>query len=148
MGLLSGQPLFLVLSDDLVLLLDEPLNIRVEVVAGILKRFYLLNHLGFLLLCHQSLPHSIGNGAFVKSLVSLNGHFYFISDSDQQEAALSAVDGDLSDKLIEALGVQFFSLGADSCFSSRVGLQSLVKQVLKVDNFHSCGRSWRNVTNP
>jgi len=69
------------------------------------------------MLSTQSLAHTIGDRAFVKSLVSLNGHFDLITDTHQQEATFSTVDSNLSDELIEALGEKFFTEWADSSLS-------------------------------
>jgi hypothetical protein len=56
----------------------------------------------------------------------LNGHFDFISDSDKKESSFGAIDGDLSDQLIEALGVEFFSDWADTSVSGLSALEFVV----------------------
>ena len=74
-------------------------------------------HFVLLLLSHQGLTHSIGDGGLVKGLVSLDGHADFISDTNEEESTLSAVDSDLTNELIKALGVQLFTNGADTSLS-------------------------------
>ena len=44
----------------------------------------------------------------------MNGHLDFVTDTHEQETTLSTVDCDLSDKLIEALGEELFTEGAEA----------------------------------
>ena len=83
-------------------------------------------HLIFLLLSHECLPHAIGDGAFIESLVSLDSHLDLVPHSDEQETSLSALDGYLTDQLVKALGVQFLSDGANTSLSGLSALQFLV----------------------
>ena len=48
-------------------------------------------------------------------------HSEFISYTDKEISSLTAVDGNLSDQLIKALGVQFFSYGTNATIA---GLQT------------------------
>ena len=105
-------------------------------------------HFIFLLLGHQSFSHAISDGRFVECLISLNSHFYFVSDSDQEESSFGAVNSDLPDQLVEALGVKLLSDWADAGLSGLSGLKFLVEVVLEVDHIHSGGWSWRNITHP
>ena len=78
----------------------------------------------------------------------MDGHLDLISDTDEEEASLSAVDSDLADELIEALSEQLFTEGANSSFSCLASLQGGIKIVLQIDNVNLSGGLWRYVTHP
>ena len=64
----------------------------------------------------------------------MNGHLDFVTDTHEQETTLSTVDGDLSDKLIEALGEEFLTEGADASLARLASLDRGVQLVLKIDD--------------
>ena len=96
----------------------------------------------------ESFAHAIGYGAFIEGLVGLNGHFNLISDSDEKESSFGALNSDLTDQLIEALGVQFFTNRADSGFPGLSALDVLVQFILQIDNVDLGSGSGRDVTHP
>ena len=55
----------------------------------------------------KSLPDAERNAGLVQRLVGVEGHPELVPHPEQQETPLHAVDGALSDHLVEALGVQF-----------------------------------------
>lgn len=57
-----------------------------------------------------------------------------VSDSDEEQSAFSAIDGDLSDEFIETLRVEFLSDGTDACFAGLALLQSLIEFFLQVQH--------------
>lgn len=105
-------------------------------------------HFVFPLLSHECLAHAVRYRAFVERLVGLYGHLDFVAHAHEQEAALSAVDCDLPDYLVEALGVELFPDRADAGFSGLLRLQPLVQVVLEVDHVDTRGRCGRDVTHP
>ena len=148
MRLLLSLPFFLVSLDNIINLLLKSVDLLFKFIAGILQLLNGRLHLILLLLSHESLSHSISNGTFVQCLVCLDCHLYLVSDSDQQESSLCAVDGDLSDEFVEALRVQLLPHGADSCFPRLPSLQPLLQFVLEGDHVDSGGGRWGNVTDP
>jgi len=54
----------------------------------------------------------------------LNGHLDLIPYSDEKESSFSAVDGDLSDQFIEALGEELFSVWANTGLTGLTALDS------------------------
>ena len=52
----------------------------------------------------------------------------------KQEAALSAMKGDLADQLVEGLRIKFLSDGENVDLAGLACLQTLVKLILEVDN--------------
>jgi hypothetical protein len=101
-------------------------NFIFELIACLSELSNVGLHFVFLLLRHECLSHSVGNGALVQGLVSLNSHLNFISYSDKKESSFGAIDGDLSDQLIEALGVEFFSDWADTSVSGLSALEFVI----------------------
>ena len=82
--------------------------------------FHLLDldeDLGFVLFSLESLAHSVRDRTFVQGLVGLYGHFYLVSNSDQEETTLGTVDGNLPYDFVKTLGVQLFSNGTDACLT-------------------------------
>lgn len=57
-------------------------------------------HVSFSLLGLQSFPHPERHAAFVQRLVGGDRHVNLVSDPQQQQTPLRAVDGHLSDELI------------------------------------------------
>jgi hypothetical protein len=93
-------PFFLQHSLDLPLVV---VHLLVQFLARLLKLSNFYKHLSLSLLSLEGFPHAIGNGTFIESLESLDGHFYFVSDSNEEESSLSAVDRYLPDQLVESL---------------------------------------------
>ena len=87
-------------------------------------------HLVLLLFGHECFTHSISDGALVKSLVSLNSHADFVSNTHQQESTFGTVDSDLTDELIKALGIKLFTDGANTSLSGLSLSESLIKFLL------------------
>jgi hypothetical protein len=88
-----------------------------QLVASVLQLSDLNQHFRFPLLCLQGFSHSKCNWTFVESLISLDGHFDLVSDSDEEEPPFRAVDSDLSNELIEGLWIELLSDGADTGFT-------------------------------
>ena len=148
MGFLLSGSFFLVLLDDVNDFLVQPGYFIFKFIIGLSKLGDVRLHFIFLLLGHQSFSHAVSDGWFIEGLVSLNCHFYLVTDSNQEESSLGTVNCDLSNELIKALGVKFLSDWADSCLSSLSRLKFLIKVVLKVDHIHSGCWGWRNITHP
>lgn len=55
-----------------------------------------------------------------------------VSHSHQKQAPFSAIDGNLPDELVETLGIELFSDGADASFSGLPLLESLIQFLLKI----------------
>ena len=109
------------------------------ITASLLQVNNVLLHLILALLSHQSLSHTVGDGALVKSLVGLDGHLNLVTNTHQQETTLSTVDRDLSDKLIEALGEKFFTEWANTGLSGLSFLNGGIKLILEIDNVDLSG---------
>jgi hypothetical protein len=60
--------------------------------------------------------------------------------------SFGAFNSDLSDQLIEALGLMLLSDMADARLSGLSVLKFLIEVVLEVYHIHSGGWSWRNIT--
>lgn len=140
---LVGVPvLFLLLPVcqlNLVDLMLQLVHLSLKFSALCLQSVDFVLHLLLLLFRLQCLPHSISNRRFIKCLVGLNCltkrakyHSNLVSDSNQEESSFGAVNGNLSDQLIEALRVELLSNGTDSCLSGLSLLQSLVQLLLEV----------------
>ena len=126
-----------------------------EVIELFFKLFALIGQLRFSvgskassLFSHQSMPHSICNRAVVQALVGMELLPELVSDPDQQEASLSAVDCYLADYLVEALLEERLSYRAYADHAGAADFQSLVKHVLQVKNIDFRCRCRRNVPNP
>ena len=78
----------------------------------------------------------------------MNGHLDLIPYSNEKESSFSAVDGDLSDQFIEALGEELFSVRANTGLTGLTSLDSGIKLVLEVDNVDLGGGLGRDVTHP
>jgi hypothetical protein len=95
--------LFAFLLEGLLHVLDallEAVDGMLELGALLLELLDLALHFVLLLLGEEGFAHSVGDGAFVEGLVRLDGHAKFIAHSDEQEAPLQTLDGDLSYQLI------------------------------------------------
>ena len=148
MSLLFALSQLSVLTHDLLDLLLQRLDVLVVLLAGGLIITDVLLHLALALLSHESLAHAIGDRALIESLVGLNGHLDLISHTHEQETALSAVNGDLTDELIEALGEELFAEGADTRLASLSTLKLLIEPILQIDYIDLSGGLGRNVTHP
>ena len=116
--------------------------------AGRFKVRDVLAHFVLALLGHECFTHTISDGALVKSLIGLDGHFDLITDTDEEETSLSTVDGDLSDKFIEALSEKLLTEGANTSFTRLCSLDGSIELILQIDNVHLGGRLRRDVTHP
>jgi hypothetical protein len=63
----------------------------------------------FFLIGFDDAPHAVVNAAFVQVFIGFDLISVLVSNSDQKETSLSAVDGNLSDDFIETLVIQFLS---------------------------------------
>ena len=133
---------------DVDVLLVAALHLVFQIFAGLTQLGDVGLHLVFLLLSHQSLAHAVRDGRLVQRLVGLHGHLDLVADSHQQEASLGAVDGDLTDELIEALRVQLLANGADASLAGLSSLQGFVEAVLELNNIDAVSRRRRDVTDP
>jgi hypothetical protein len=78
--------------------------------------------------------------AFIEFLVGFCLMLVLISDPDQKEPSLSAINGDLSDDLIKTLFVQLFSFRAQANLPRLSLNQSLVKLLAELYNLIFGGR--------
>mmetsp|Transcript_7033 Transcript_7033/g.15376 ORF Transcript_7033/g.15376 Transcript_7033/m.15376 type:complete len:270 (+) Transcript_7033:137-946(+) len=108
----------------------------------------LLVQVDSLLLCHEGLPHPIGDGGLIERLVGGDGHARLVPHTQQQQPPLRAVDGYLPDQLIEALRVELLSNGAYTRFPGLPGLQLVVKLLLQVYHVEASGGRARHVLDP
>ena len=105
-------------------------------------------HFSLLLFGLKGFPHPEGDAGLVEGLIGLDGHpdlipdshywkneKFFIEKVTKQKASLGTVDGDLPDQLIEALGVELLSLGADSGLPGLSSLQLVLKGGPELDDF-------------
>ena len=105
--------------------------------ADALERGELVELFRLVLFSLHGLAHTVGNRALVKGLVGLDGHLDLVTHTHQKETTLRTLDRDLADQLVEALGVELFTDGADASLASLAGLETLVQIVLEVDNVHT-----------
>lgn len=69
------------------------------------RKAYLFGYLYLAMFSLEGLAHAEGDTAFVQRLVRRDGHSDLIAHTQQQQAALGAADGDLSDQLVKDLRV-------------------------------------------
>jgi hypothetical protein len=62
----------------------------------------------------QLLAHGESHRGLVQGLIGRDGHLNLITDSQQEKAALGLVEGNLADDLIEALGEELLTNGANA----------------------------------
>ena len=146
--LLFSLRILSIFPNNFLNLLLQVFDFLIMFFAGVLKICNVLLHLVLTLLSHESLAHAVSNRTFVKCLVSLNGHLDFVSDTDQKEASFSTIDGDLSDKFIEALSEKFFTEWANTSLSGLSFLDVGIELILQVDNVDLRGGLRRDVTDP
>lgn len=128
--LLIPLSILFVSLDDVDNFLVKACNFIFKLFAGLSELGDISLHLILFLFRHQCFSHTVRDGGLIQGLISLDSHFDFIPNTDEQEASLSTIDGDLTDQLIEALGIKLFSNGADTGFPSLPGLNFLIKLVL------------------
>ena len=92
--------------------------------------------------------HAEGDRGLVQRLVRSNGHPDLVAHTQQQQAALGAVDRDLADQLIEALGVQLLAHGAYPGLARLPLQQALVELLLQVDHVEPGGWCAGDVLHP
>lgn len=85
-----------------------------EFLLSLFELVDLLLQLGSALFGLELLPHSEGHRTLVQSFIGRNCHFEFVANAHQKKASLGAVDGHLTDDLVEALVMELLADGADS----------------------------------
>jgi len=121
--------------DDLVLLLGLS---GLEVGDSLLE-------IGFTVLSLELLAHGEGDGTLVESLVGGDSHLDFISDSQEEDTTLGLSQSNLTDNLIEALGEELFSDGADTALTGLTLHQFLIESLSETRNINSGGLLVRNI---
>lgn len=92
-------------------------------VLNLFKRYHFL----FFLIGFDDAPHAVINAAFVQVFIGFDLISVLVSNSDQKETSLPAVDGNLSDDFIETLVVQFLPDRTKANFPGLFWNQSLVQ---------------------
>ncbi len=146
---------FLLSSNALAFLLEalpndffKPIDFIFEIFTDGVDLVDFYNHFSFLLFCLKCLSHTIGDWRLIESLICLNSHFDFITDTNQEETTFSTVNRHLPDEFIKGLWVKFFSDGTNTCLTCLSLLQLFVKFILKTDNIDTCSWCWWNVLDP
>jgi len=85
----------------------------------------------------QLLPHGESHTALVEGLVSGDGHLDLVAHSEQEKSTFWFTQGNLADDLVEALGEELFSHGANSAFTRLALHQFLVKHFSELGNINS-----------
>jgi len=70
-------------------------------------------------------------------VVGGDGHFDFVTHSQQQNTSLGLSQGHLTDDFIEALREEFFSDGADAALTSLALHQFLIQGLSQTSHIHS-----------
>jgi hypothetical protein len=78
----------------------------------------------------------------------LNSHTDLVAHTHEEESAFSALNGDLTDQLIEALGEELFTGRVNSGLAGLAGLKFLVELILEVHNVDLVSGSRGDVTHP
>ena len=86
--------------------------------------------------------------ALVQIFVGFDLVTVLVPDPDEQEASLSAVDGDLTDDFVEALVEEFLTDGTKSYFSSHFVDKFFVEFLVELDDFDLGGRRRENGLDP
>ena len=137
-----------ILAHDLFDLLLQRLNVLIVLLARSLQVADILLHLVLALLGHESLAHAVSNGALVELLVRIDRHLDLVSHSNQQKSTLSAVDGDLANQLVVALGEELLTEGAYTGLAGLGTLKLQIEVVLQIDHVNLGGGLRRDVTHP
>lgn len=102
----------------------------------------------FLFVRFNHSSHAVVYAALVKAFVC----FYLVSvlvpDSDQKDTPLSAVDGDLSDQLIEALVIKLLSDWTKTNLSGLLLNESFVQLFAELNHFNLFGRGRKHSLYP
>ena len=98
-----------------------------------------LLQVGFSVFGLQLFSHGKRHRGLIQCLVGLDGHLYFLSDSQEQETSLWLAKGDLSDDFVEALRKQLFSDRADSALTGLSLHQLLIEHLSESGDIHSRG---------
>ena len=106
--------------------MSQTVRLLPQIPLGRLQLMHLGIQLGQFLLGHECLTNAVRDATLVKRLVGCDGHASLVPNTEQQQTSLGTVDGDLSNQLIETLGVELFADGTNTCLTCLTGLELVV----------------------
>ena len=84
----------------------------------------------------------------IERLVGSDGHHDLVANAEEKKSALGQVQGDLADDLIEALGEELLTDGADATLSSLTLHKLLIKHFSQSGDIDSRGGLMTHILNP
>ena len=130
--IIHARLLATLIGDNISLFLLERLNRLPQLVVLLLQRLDLVVHVSLGLVGDQCLLQTIGNGAIIELLQVSLDHSCLVTHTHQLIATLNTVQSDLANDLIEALGVEFLTNGADTLRSCAQVIELLVETMLQI----------------